>query len=273
MGRTIRFAVALALLSSCAWAEGIGKFETTVSFQPGVTVYPQDAHAEAYCTLGCNTSHGPLNIWSGLGGTVKVSGTATEVLYPWMLSVASIEVLSLGSGVFSLRPQVTVPWSALSYKTPGVGLIARADLPMTGSGDAATSLVVQGELNFFPPLLTNPWHAAALAAGVDVGEKYWLLQYGGHLKVRFPGPLTVGIDARIESDNCAYYAGGAWFMTPSADLAAMVELPGLSVRAGIVLNGWNQAVSGGQREYVVLPSFSVVFGEIPVTTVFHTEAR
>lgn len=266
MKRIIPPAVALILaawVASAAWADGAPRFDTAMSFQPGATVYPLDGHAEAFFTMGFNTSRGLFNMWSGLGGTVQVQGTATTLRYPWMLTVASVQVVSLGSGAFTLRPQVTLPWSVLSYKAPGIGLIARGDIRLGGSRGATPSLIVQAEANYFPPLLGNPWSADAAAAGVDVGEKYWMLGYGGYVKLKASDALTFGIDARLESDNCAYFAGGTYHMLTNADVAAIVELRGLAFRAGIILNGWNQQVVGESRRYVILPSFSIILGEVP----------
>jgi hypothetical protein len=257
-------AIALLLVSAPARAEGIGKVSTTMSFQAGTKVYIEDSLAEGFATLGFGTSGGPLSMWTGLGGTVRLQGTETAFLYPWMLTVASVEALSLGSGALILRPQATLPWSALSYKSPGLGFTLQGDLRLGGSGETATDLLIQGEINYFPPLLKgNPWYAAAKAGGVDAGERYWQLEYGGFVKVRFPGSISVGIDARIESDNSAYLFDGNYYMMPNADFAAMLELPGIAIRAGFGLNGWNLRTYGSQRGYMILPSFSIVLGEVP----------
>lgn len=52
-------------------------------------------------------------------------------------------------------------------------------------------------------------------------------------------------------------------MMPNADLAAILEFRGLSIRAGVSLNGRNAEVSGGKPCYLVLPNFSVILGDVP----------
>lgn len=250
------FMVSLSLPLPAA-EEDLG-FKTSYSFQPGVVLHGE--HAEPYMVMGFDTNQAPVFLWTGFGYTIKVDeadDSATAAYYPWLTTVLAVTLFSNASGDSFIRPQLTIPWSTLTYQVPGLGINVQKTVPVDWSRLGPTGFVFQGEVNFFPGLLDNPWYEEASAAGVNVGRKYWKMTYGGMIKYYYKDRY-IDFQARFVTDNYAYDVEGRYTTITNTDWFLTVGMKGLAVRGGITTNGWNYSRDGGKLVPDLLPNFSLL---------------
>jgi hypothetical protein len=254
----ITSAVLVLIASGVCFAEDSKRFNTNLSFQPGLIFYKN--HTEAYAVFGFDTSRDPLFLWTGFGYTVKTmpeDNSASALLYPWVTTTAGVTAFQNSSGDSFVRPQVSVPWANLSYQFPGLGLKAQWTLPRNAANRAESGFVFSGEFIYFLAVHDNPWYDQAMSDGVDVGSKYWKANYGLIIKYYYR-LWHIDFQARFSSDNYAYNIEGRWSTITNTDWLVTLGTNGFAIVGGISTNGWNYSRNNGNPVPDILPNFSII---------------